>query len=423
MKSPFLLAAAAAAALLAPAVSAAPAAGAGSPAQSINALGLDLYQLAPHGNLLLSPFSIQSALAMTSVGADGRTLEEMRSVLRVSGDEAALHGALKSLSAEFAQLAADSAARVEHSKESGGPSSPLELRVANRLFGQKDFTFKRPFLDVVSDQYAAPLEPVDFEGTLEKSRLKINAWVDDQTRSKIRDLIGPADLDRSTRLVLVNALYFRAAWSEPFQKSATRPGPFSVELNARVEVPTMARTGRLGYARRDGFQAVSLPYEGGGFQFLILLPDPGVKLAQLEARLTPELLGGLAAVDREKVALFLPKFRIQPPTLDLAESLKKLGMRTAFDEPRGSANFERMAARKPDEYLFIGKVLHKTFLDLDENGTEAAAATAVAMMKATSMPVPEKPPVEVRVDRPFVFAVQHRTTGACLFLGRITDPR
>jgi serpin B len=168
---------------------------------------------------------------------------------------------------------------------------------------------------------------------------------------------------------------------------------------------------------------VSLPYEGGGFQFLILLPDPGVKLAQLEARLTPELLSGLAAVQREKVALFLPKFRIQPPTLDLAESLKKLGMRTAFDEPRGSANFERMAERKPDDYLFIGKVLHKTFLDLDENGTEAAAATAVAMMRATSMPVPENPPVEVRVDRPFLFAVQHRSSGACLFLGRITDPR
>jgi serpin B len=196
-----------------------------------------------------------------------------------------------------------------------------------------------------------------------------------------------------------------------------------VEPNARVEVPTMAQTGRLGYARRDGFQAVSLPYEGGGFQFLILLPDPGVKLAQLEARLTPELLSGLAAVQREKVALFLPKFRIQPPTLDLAESLKKLGMRTAFDEPRGSANFERMAERKPDDYLFIGKVLHKTFLDLDENGTEAAAATAVAMMRATSMPVPENPPVEVRVDRPFLFAVQHRSSGACLFLGRITDPR
>lgn len=421
MKFPFLLAAAAAAAaLLAPAV---PAADAGSPSQSINALGLDLYKLAPHGNLLLSPFSIQSALAMTSAGADGRTLEEMRTVLRVAGDEAALHGAFKSLSAEFGQLAADSAARLKHSKESGGPSSPLELRVANRLFGQKDFTFKRPFLDVVREQYAASLEPVDFESALEKSRLKINAWVEDQTRSKIRDLIGPTDLDRSTRLVLVNALYFRAAWSEPFQESATRPAPFSVEPGTRVEAPTMAQTGRLGYARRDGFQAVSLPYEGGGFQFLILLPDPGVKLAQLEARLTPELLAGLAAVDREKVALFLPKFRIQPPTVDLSEALKKLGLRTAFDEPRGSANFERMAERKPDDYLFIGKVLCKTFFDLDENGTEAAAATAVAMMRTTSMPVPEKPPVEVRVDRPFLFAVQHRTTGACLFLGRITDPR
>lgn len=421
MKFPFLLAAAAA--LLGHSAPAETAAGAGSPAQSINALGLDLYKLAPRGNLLLSPFSIQSALAMTSAGADGRTLDEMRSVLRVAGDEAALHGALKSLSAEFGQLVADSAARVKRSKESGGPSSPLELRVANRLFGQEDFTFKRPFLDLVREHYAAPLEPVDFQGALEKSRIQINAWVEEQTRSKIRDLIGPTDLDRSTRLLLVNALYFRAAWSEPFRKGATQPAPFSLEPGTLVEVPTMALTSHLGYARRDGFQAVTLPYEGGGFQFLILLPDPGMKLAQLEARLTPELLAGLAAVDREQLALFLPKFRIQPPTVDLSEALKKLGLRTAFDEPRGSANFERMAERKPDEYLFIGKVLHKTFLDLDENGTEAAAATAVAMMRATAMPVPEKPPVEVRVDRPFLFAVQHRTTGTCLFLGRIIDPR
>ncbi len=410
-------------ALAMPTALATPAADAGPPAESINQLGIDLQKLAPQGNLLISPFSIQSALAMTSAGAAGRTLDEMRAVLHVEGEESALHGALQGLFAEFKKLATESQARAERSKEYGGSASPLELRVANRLFGQKDFTFKRPFLELVRDQYAAPLESVDFEGALETSRLKINAWVEDQTRAKIRDLIGPTDLERATRLVLVNALYFRASWSEPFQKSATQSAPFSLEPGHRVDVPTMALTSRLGYARRDGFQAVTLPYEGGGFQFLILLPDPGVNLAQLEARLTPALLGEAAGAAREKVALFLPKFRIQPPTVDLAEALKKLGMRTAFDEPRSSANFERMAERKPDEYLFIGKVLHKTFLDLDENGTEAAAATAVAMTKATSMPAPENPPVEVRVDRPFLFAVQHRSSGVCLFLGRLTDPR
>jgi serpin B len=417
------LVAMAAAALFLPVALAMPATVAGTPADSINKLGIELHQLAPQGNFLISPFSIQSALAMTSAGAAGRTLEEMRAVLHVEGEESALHGALQGLFAEFKKIAADSQARAERSKESGGQGSPLELRVANRLFGQKDFIFKRPFLDLVRDQYAAPLESVDFEGALETSRLKINAWVEEQTGSKIRDLIGPTDLERATRLVLVNALYFRASWSEPFQKSATQPAPFLLEPGHRVDVPTMALTSRLGYARRDGFQSVTLPYEGGGFQFLILLPDPEVTLAQLESRLTPALLAEAAGSARAKVALFLPKFRIQPPTVDLAEGLKKLGMRTAFDEPRRSANFERMAERKPDEYLFIGKVLHKTFLDLDENGTEAAAATAVGMTKATSMPAPENPPVEVRVDRPFLFAVQHRSSGVCLFLGRVTDPR
>lgn len=422
MRLPRFLATVATTVLFAQASPAAAPASTQSSAESINAVGLDLAKLEPSGNLLLSPFSIQTALAMTSAGASAHTLEEMRKTLHLAGEEAAIHEALRNLSAEFEQLAAESAARVKRNRETGGPSSPVEVRVANRLFGQQDFGFKRPFLETVREQYGAPLETVDFRRDTEKCRQKINGWVEKQTQSKIRDLIGPNDLDRLSRLVLVNALYFKASWSESFSKGATRPSPFVLGSGERIEVPMMALTRRLGYARRDGFQAVRLPYEGGGFQFLVLVPDSGQKLATLEGRLTPRLLAELGESEEQEVALSLPKFRIQGATLDLSASLQKLGMRRAFDQPKGSAEFERMAERKPDDYLAVSKVLHKTFLELDENGTEAAAATAVVMAKATAA-APGKPPVVVRVDRPFWFAVQHRNSGACLFIGRVNDPR
>jgi serpin B len=179
----------------------------------------------------------------------------------------------------------------------------------------------------------------------------------------------------------------------------------------------------LPYAKHRGFSAIALPYAGYDLRFLILLPDAPDGLAALEKGITPELLAECATMKPQLVALELPKFKLQPPTVPLGQMLKSLGLKTAFDQPRSSANFDRMAPRRPDDYLFIGEVFHKTFLALDEKGTEAAAATAVAMFAAAAMPGEPPKPIVVKVDHPFLFAIQHSGSGACLFLGRVADPR
>jgi serpin B len=251
---------------------------------------------------------------------------------------------------------------------------------------------------------------------------EINTWVEEKTSQRIRDLIPPDGLDRDTRLVLVNAIYLRAPWVEPFLESATKPRPFHVGGGPALEVPTMLRQGRLGYARRDGYSVVTIPYSGNDLHFLVLLPDATNGLAALEAKLTPELLAAAAGPTTAELILHLPRLKLEPPVFKLGRVLRTLGMRSAFDQPRGSANFDRMAPRRPDDYLRISEVFHKTFLALDEKGTEAAAATAVTMVRVTSVAVDQSKPIEVRVDHPFLFAIQHRPSGACLFLGRITDP-
>jgi leukocyte elastase inhibitor len=179
----------------------------------------------------------------------------------------------------------------------------------------------------------------------------------------------------------------------------------------------------FGYAKREGFTAVSLPYAGNDLQFLVLLPDEINGLRALDSKLTAEMLAECAKLETRDVDLHLPKFKIELPTIALARNFEALGMKTAFDQPRGSANFDRMAPRKPNDYLYISQVFHKTFIAVDEKGTEAAAATAVAMMAATALRSPPPPPTEVKVDRPFIYAIQHVPSGVCLFLGRVTDPR
>jgi len=177
----------------------------------------------------------------------------------------------------------------------------------------------------------------------------------------------------------------------------------------------------FGYTKTNGVTVVSVPYKGNDLQFLIILPDEINGLAKVEAGLTAEKLATWASLPNQQVKLFLPKFKMQPPTLPLGAALQKLGMTTAFDVPPGSANFDRMAPRKPDDYLYISEVFHKTFISVDEKGTEAAAATAVVMMNKLAMQ--PLAPVEVKADHPFLFAIQHRRTGTCLFLGHVVDPR
>ena len=399
-------------------------------AAATNQAGLDLYrQLSAQrsdGNLVLSPYSIESALALAYAGAAGATRTEMARVLHFAPDDAPVQQAFAGLRAALDQIALRSQAAADTRRGHGGEVDTIEWHAANRLFGQSGYAFRDSFVALMKDGYAAPFEAVDFRRDAKRVRGTINAWVEDQTRRKIRDLVPPDGVNAATRLALVNALYLKAPWQKPFEKSATHPQPFSLPDGQSREVPTMRATESLGYGAEDGLTLVALDYLGRDLQFLILLPDRDRPLDAVAATLTPAhfarwaQLGG--QTNRKSISLFLPKFRVEGTTVPLGGALRALGMNTAFDLPPGSANFDRIAPRKPDDYLAISEVFHQTFIALDEEGTEAAAATAVMMM-TLSVAAPLPRPIEVRVDRPFLFAIQHRASGTCLFLGRISDPR
>jgi serpin B len=395
-----------------------------SAATAINALGLDLLPKVgrSNDNALLSPYSIQSALAMTYAGADGATRAEMMRVLHFPKDDAEVNRSFAALRQALDGLAARSAKRAEDSKRYGMTNDPITLVTANRLFGQSGFAFRAPFLDVLKDSYDAPLAPLDFRKDARGATKQINDWVATQTRERIRDLVPDGALNAMTRLVLVNAVYLKAPWLHEFDAGITKPQPFFVRGGKAEQVPTMRSKADYGYAKRDGFTALVLPYNDPDLQLLILLPDATNGLAALEKTLTPTLLADCARPKNTEVILQLPKFKLEPPTIPLTRELQALGMKSAFDQPPGSANFDRMASRAQGRGLAISDVFHKTFLSLDEKGTEAAAATAV-VMAPTAIAPPKPKPIEVKVDRPFLFAIQHRPSGACLFLGRLTDPR
>jgi serpin B len=392
--------------------------------RAINTLGIELLAKSdPGGNALLSPYSIQSALAMTYAGSDGATRDEMAKVLHYPKDGGAVSQSFVALQRALEKAAKETAGVAAQSKEYGGPSEPMTLSVANRLYGQKGYAFRGPFLALLRDKYGAPLKTLDFAKAAAQATGHINGWVEGRTHGRIRDLIPGGALTRDTRLVLVNAIYFKAPWKSEFEKSATEPRSFHVDGREKADVPTMIKGAYCGYAKRGGFSVVSLPYIGSQLQLLLVVPDAVNGLAKVEAKLNAALLADCAKLKERDVDLYLPKFKLQPPTMKLAAQLQSLGMKTAFDEPPGSANFDRMAPRKPKDYLFISQVFHKTFLSLDEHGTEAAAATAVDTKEALGIEPAQPKPVELHVDRPFLFAIQHRASGACLFIGRVTDPR
>jgi serpin B len=392
-------------------------------ANATNEFAVDIHRQLATGdeNLCVSPYSIESALAMTFAGADGETRTEMTRVLHL-GNDADVPASFSALQRSLEEMTAKTAELAKESKKFGGPSEPITLNIANRLFAQKEYDFRQSFLSLVRQNYGAAFEPLDFIADAAAATQHINKWVAEQTRDKIRNLIPVGALTKLTRLVLANALYLKAPWADPFSEKMTQPEAFHVRGGAAVNVSTMRKTARFGYAKREGFMAVSLPYAGSELQFLVLLPDDVNGLRALESKLTSDVLGECTKLEAQDVNLHLPKFKLEPPTMALAEKFQALGMKTAFDIPRGSANFDRIAPRKPNDYLYISQVFHKTFIAVDEKGTEAAAATAVAMMKATAL-APKRQPIEVKVDRPFIYAIQHVPSGVCLFLGRVMDPR
>jgi serpin B len=352
------------------------------------------------GNRFFSPYSISTALGMTYAGARGETAEEMARTLRFSVPSGELHRAFAAIGRA---LDADTSRRG------------YRLSVANRLWGQRGYHFLPDFLALTRESYGAELAPLDFQHQTEEARRAINAWVEERTQGKIANLIQPGDLGTTTRLVLANAIYFKGRWSVPFEKGATEEAAFHVAAKRDVRVPTMHRTSGLPFWAGDGLKAVSLPYGRGDLAMVVVLPDEADGLGALEARLTAENLekwiGGLR---RNEVRVSLPRFSMTS-RFKLADVLKAMGMQRAFTP--GRSDFSGISSEGD---LVVSEVIHQAFVDVNEEGTEAAAATAV-VLRAPS-PVPP-PPVEFRADHPFLFLIRDNATGSILFVGRVANPQ
>jgi serpin B len=364
------------------------------------AFALDLYRtLCPAtGNLFFSPYSITTALAMTYAGARGDTATQIARALHFTLAPEELHPAFARLGAELARVQA---------------SGDIQLAVANALWPQAGYPLLEPFLATLETYYGSILTSVDYRDP-EAVRAAINGWVEAQTQERIQELIPPGVLTALTRLVLTNAIYFKGQWSSQFDPALTVTSPFHVTAEATVAVPMMAQKQAFGYAEYDGLQVLELPYAGDEVAMVVLLPTQIDGLAKLETALTADKLADwLGRLRRREVQLFLPRFTVSQG-VRLDQALCALGIADAFDMQR--ADFSGMDGR--EQWLYIAAALHKAFVEVDEEGTEAAAATAVVVaMRA----LPKSPPM-VRADHPFLFFIRDRRTESILFIGRVVDP-
>jgi serpin B len=369
-----------------------------------NQFALDLYQQlrSEEGNLFFSPSSISTALAMTYAGAAGETEAEMAKTLHFQMPKDQLHDGMHDLQSFW----------NTPDKKKG-----IRLNLANRLWGQDSYEFLPAFLQVTRDKYGAELARLNFSQSEEASQT-INQWVEEQTEDKITDLIPSGALSSDTRLVLTNAVYFHGIWSDPFKKDRTKEEDFHLTATDKIKVPMMHRWDEFRYGAVDDLQILELPYGDGGLSMVVLLPTEIDRLAALEAKLTfHNLQRWTASVKHEdEVKVYLPKFKTTSQ-FQMADTLKAMGMESAFDAER--ADFSGMTGGRD---LFISAVIHKAFVDVNEEGTEAAAATGI-IMEPTSAPFEElKEPPVFRADHPFVFMIRDNRNGAIMFLGRITSP-
>lgn len=374
-------------------------------ARATNDFAWDLYaQLhGGSGNLFFSPASIELALAMTWTGARGETAAEMGRTLRLPRGQYE----------EFATVA-EAFGQLQHDLIPDEPTATL--RIANRLWGQQGFGFRPSFLDPLATHFEAGLQEVDFRNDTEAARQTINSWVEEKTEDKIQDLLPSGSLQRDIRLVLTNAIYFLGKWQRPFQGSDTADRPFHLGDGSSVQVPTMKQKGHFQYTDDDQTQVLSLPYRGGEIEMLVVLPREKDGLAGLEARLDQDLLDSWSSgLAEASVDILLPKFTLTGE-FSLAKVLGAMGMQRAFTN---AADFSGMT---DGQGLAISDVIHKSFVDVYEKGTEAAAATAVTM-RLTSIQAPDQDTIAFIADHPFLFLIRDVETGTVLFLGRLTDPR
>jgi serpin B len=375
-----------------------------------SAFAFELYQAlkGKEGNLFYSPYSISLALAMTYAGASGETAQQMADTLQFMLEQDRLHPAFNWLDAELAR-------RGEGAQGKDGEG--FRLNIVNAIWGQKDYEFLPAFLDVLAENYGAGLRILDFITEAEKSRVTINDWVSDQTEGRIKDLIPEGAIDALTRLVLTNAIYFNAAWEYPFDEKVTANGPFYLLDGGQVIVPMMKQTESFDYTKGEGYQAVELLYDrgklsdAGELSMVILLPASGNFEAfegELQAQQVDAIIDDL---QNTQVTLTMPQFEFESE-FSLKDTLAEMGMPIAFS---GAADFSGMTGNRE---LAISDVVHKAFVAVDEAGTEAAAATAV-IVGLTAVP---EPPVEVTIDRPFIFLIRDIETGSILFVGRVLNP-
>jgi serine protease inhibitor len=359
---------------------------------------LDLYQKLRllEGNLIFSPYSISTALAMTYAGAHAVTQTQMAEALHFLPDQNQLHPAFAHLEARL---------------EEAGKKGHVQLRVANTLWPRKGSEFLKAFLTLTKKFYGVRITSVDF-GDIEAARLMINSWVEERTENKIKDLIAAGVLDDSTRLVLVNAIYFKGEWADRFDPGLTNQAPFLTLAGSQAQVPMMNLKHTFRYAEDDGLQALELPYSGGDLSMFVLLPREVNGLARLEESLeTKNLDKWKKNLQETEVEVSLPRFELTFP-FRLDDTLKSMGMKNAFST---KADFSGMDGTQE---LYLGAVLHKAFVAVNEQGTEAAAATAVAMQtKALAFS-----PIIFRADHPFVFFIHDNSSGSILFIGRMVNP-
>lgn len=365
---------------------------------------LDLYQQVrgKEGNLFYSPFSISMALAMTWAGAKNETESAMAGTLRFELPQEKLHPAFNWLDLELSS-------RGQGAKASDGKG--FRLNVVNALWGQVGHNFEQPFLDTLGVNYGAGMRIVDFQTDPQGSADLINGWVKTETEGKIDKLVPVEAITDATVLILTNAIYFNAAWKEPFEVEDTTDGAFTKEDGSQVTVPMMSGYKEAGYAEGDDFQALLLPYEGDELSMVFVLPAQG-GLADFEASLDADKLDAIAGGATEHaVDVKMPKFQFDYE-LGLKQTLKDMGMEIAFTP--GAADFTGINSKGAP---FIEDVLHKAFIGVNEAGTEAAAATAVIVGEESA---PE--PAAISLDRPFLFFIRDNATGSLLFVGRVADP-
>ena len=363
-------------------------------AGEINQFGYDLFQKLrlKDGNLFCSPYSINSCLAMAAVGARGNTAQQMTKVLHLPPNVS-----------EFSSLHA---------------GIMNTIRIANALWGQQDYYFSKEFVQQVQSLFRAEARSMDFKNKAEDSRLVINRWVEEQTKDLIKHLLPAGSVRSDTRLILTNAIYFKGDWEHPFQERWTKPQDFHLTSSSRVQSAMMNQTVTVPYSETSDWQAVELPYMHGRLAMVVLLPLKKHRLPSVEGNISTATLQQIdKGWQNLKVILTLPKIKTSYEAM-LAGTLAGMGMTDAFSF--GQADFSGCDGSRE---LYISDVVHKAFCEVNESGTEAAAATGTMMCLGSPVLNKEPPPKVFQADHPYLYLIRDRQTGTVLFLGRVSDPR